>query len=142
MALEEYPDILLRDVDSLVTFLERIVETRNDDVAQLNVLLELSSYNSGFARLTSIFTANETIGRTNLYSDVDATSGNLTIKLDPTPIDGQTNYIAKSDSGSNTVTVDGNGKNINGTSSLVLTSQYDKLMVVYMGGSDEWRKWI
>lgn len=142
MALEEYPKIIPADIDSLVVFIQRIVEIRDDDVAQLNLLLERASYNTGFAKLTSNFTSDESIGRTNLYNDIDATGGAITITLDASPIDGQTHYIAKNDASGNAVTVDGNGKNINGSASLALSSQYDIMLIVYMGTNGEWRRWI
>ena len=142
MALEEYPKIIPADPRALAVFLQRIVEIRDDDVSQLNLLLEQTSYNVGFSKQTNNFTSDESIGRVNLYNDIDATSGVITITLEANPIDGQTHYIAKSDSSANAVTVDGNGNNINGSASLALSSQYDKMMIVYMGTADEWRRYI
>jgi len=142
MALEEYPKIIPADIESLAGFIQRIVEIRDDDVSQLNLLLGQASYNTGFAKQTNDFDSDESIGRTNLYNDVDATGGVRTITLDADPIDGQTHYIAKRDASGNAVTVDGNGKTINGSASLSLASQYDKMIITYMAKADEWRRWI
>ena len=141
-SIEEYPKIIPADIDSLAKFLQRIVEIRDDDISIINKLLSEVSYNTGFAKTTNEFITDETIGRSNIYNDVDASSGNITISLDPDPIDGQTYYIAKSDATGNTVTVSGNGKTINGGASLVLAARYDTIMIVYMGNADEWRRWI
>lgn len=142
MALEEYPKIIPADAASIVRFVERIVEIRDDDVAQINGLIETADYNVGFSKQSNNFTADETIGRVNLYNDVDATAGVVTIDLDPDPIDGQTHYIAKSDAGGNAVTVDGNSNTINGSATISLAAQYDVALVVFMGTAGEWRRWI
>ena len=142
MAFEEYPKIVPMHKDTTELFIQRIIEIRDDDIAQLNNLVENASYNVGFSKQTNDFTTNGSIGKVNLYNDIDATLGAITITLEQFPIDGQTHYIAKSDVSGNVVTVAGNGNNINGSASLPLNSQYDKMMIVYMGKSEEWRRWI
>jgi hypothetical protein len=141
MALEEYPKII-NEEESLVTFVQRIIAIREDDISQLNEILRLSSYNSGFTRQTNAVSSDTDIGSTDLYNDIDATSGAVTVDLNPNPTNGDTHYFAKLENSGNAVTVDGNGKNINGSASLSLTSQYDTMMVVYMGAADEWRRFI
>ena len=68
--------------------------------------------------------------------DADATSGAITLNLKATPTTGDVYVVRKSDASGNAVTVQGNGKNINGAASSALSSQYDTLRVSYNG--TEW----
>lgn len=141
MALEEYPQTI-PDESDWISFSQRIIDIRNDDIVQLNELLRVSSYNSGFSRQTNLITSDQDIGEANIYNDIDATSGVITVDLNASPTDGDTHYFTKSDISVNAITVDGNGKNINGSTSLSLTSQYDTMMLVYLGNAGEWRRFI
>lgn len=140
--IEEYPDILSEDLQDIVKFLQRIVEQRDDDVTAFNQLASEAAYDVGFAKKTYEWTADDDIGRYNLYNDGDATGGNITLTLDSSPRDGQTHYFSKIDASGNTVTIDGNGKNINGSATLALSTQYDTMLITYMGNAGEWRRWI
>lgn len=73
------------------------------------------------------------------YINVDATDGAVTVTL-PVFVSGRGRvyHIAKTDSSGNTVTIGGNGTNINGSSTLVISSQ-DVSEHVYESVS-EWRQ--
>lgn len=60
---------------------------------------------------------------------VDAMSAALTIYLPEQPVGNRRRRIIKTDSSTNTVTIDGNGSLINDSSTYVLASQYDRLWV-------------
>ncbi|MGB0868031.1 MAG: hypothetical protein ACPGSD_00425 [Flavobacteriales bacterium] len=67
------------------------------------------------------------------YILMDATSGNLTTTLLSSPATGQRITIKKIDGSSNTVTIDGNGKNIEGAVSRVISVPYQYYSLVYNG---------
>lgn len=137
--MQDYSPIITPDVGLLAQVVRQLLIMRNDDVAELNNLLELRGYQSGFCHSTLSITASYAAGVGDLYIDADATSGAVTVTLHPTPLDGQTHYVAKNDATGNAVTLAGNGHNINGSATLALSSQYDTACVVYMGGAGEWR---
>ena len=66
-------------------------------------------------------------------------SAGKTITLLASPIDGQTHIISKADSSANNVTIDGNGNNINGSSTIAFNTQYTGRILTYLGGAGEWR---
>jgi hypothetical protein len=65
----------------------------------------------------------------------DTTSGSFSILLPATPAAGDT-YCVKKSVAANTLTLDGNGKNIDGTASIAITTQYTSYTVIYNG--TEW----
>ena len=85
----------------------------------------------------SNITSNTSVDQSKEYLDVDASSSAVTITLPSSPSTGQLYTITKNDSSANAVTVDGNGKTINGSTSHTLSSQYDKVRIIYTG--TEWR---
>lgn len=89
-------------------------------------------------RTWTSYTADQTLVTTEDYVDVDATSGAVTIDLPASPVEGHEYVIRKSDGGGNAVTVDGNGKNIDGSATASLSSQYDRIRVSYNG--TEWAR--
>lgn len=82
-------------------------------------------------------TANYTAVASDYIIEGNATSGNITISLPAAPATGQVYVVTKTDSSANTVTVSGNGKNINGVATFVMSFQYDRRAFVYNG--TEWR---
>jgi hypothetical protein len=83
--------------------------------------------------------ANTTLDNTYFHADVDAAGGAVTITL-PTAVGcaGQTFEISRINSGSNNVTVDGDGsETINGVATYVLTAQYQTVTVRSTGAG--WR---
>lgn len=75
---------------------------------------------------------------TDTYIICDATSGNVTVNLPAiSGLIGREYVIKKIDSGSNTVTVDGNSsETIDGATTQVLSTQYDYIRIV--AGTSEW----
>lgn len=67
--------------------------------------------------------------------DCDAAAGAIECDLPASPDTGETYVFRKSDA-TNNVTIDGNGKNIDGAATKVLSSQYDTARLSYNG--TEW----
>lgn len=85
----------------------------------------------------SVKTANYTMAATDRNIDGDATGGSFSILLPAVPQPNANYCVTKSDSSGNTVTVNGNGSNINGSSTLVLSSQYAGVCLYWTGST--WR---
>lgn len=69
--------------------------------------------------------------------DVNTTGGNITIRLPATPGGYRILFIARTSAGANTLTVDGNGNNINGAATYLIPVQYQAILIIFNG--TEWR---
>lgn len=83
---------------------------------------------TGFISITNNYTASID----DKVILVDASSGDITVALDPTPIEGNTLTIKKIDSSNNTVLIDGNSNTVDGQNSQTLISQYDSYKLGYL----------
>lgn len=83
-------------------------------------------------------TAAYTLTKSDYIVEGNATTAAFSLTLPAAPVTGQVYYIVRTNSGANNLTIDGNGKNINGSATLVLTTQYEAAQLVYNG--TEWRK--
>ena len=87
-------------------------------------------------------TKDKTTGYTMLATDcnvtADAVGGAFDITLISSPTDGQVYFVRRVNAGANDVTIAGNGKNINGVSSIALTSQYESVILIYNDNDGEW----
>lgn len=81
---------------------------------------------------TTAKTANYTIVATDDNVLCDTSSSAFTITLPASPENGRV-YAVILETGGNTLTISGNGKNINGSSTLALTTQGDAAQLVYNG---------
>jgi len=115
--------------------LNRINEIWDDFITEFRVV-----------RDATLRDANRTVSVSDDYypsqNDVtiecNTSGGNVTVFLDPNPIDGQTHTVTKT-SASHQVTVDGNGHNINGGTTHAITSNYLTHTFRYLGGITQWR---
>lgn len=82
--------------------------------------------------VTGIITLDDGIIRAN------ATSAAIVLTLPPSPIDGQVVVVKKIDSSTNTVTIGGNGNNIDGAATQVISAQYAVLRLEFDLGSLTW----
>lgn len=135
--MDKYP--VFKTQDDILSGLNRISQLRNNDIIAFNQDQQNNGYSSGFKRATKTIITSYKAGITDLSLDANATSGAITITLLASPIDGQQHEISKNDSSGNAVTISGNSKNINGSSTLVISSQYGFKRIRYYGGSGEWR---
>lgn len=91
-----------------------------------------------------VWTATQTSAYNVQSSDqgigVDTTSAAVTITLPASPNDGEKHIIADVSGTANThnITVSGNGHNIIGQSTYIMTGQYNALVVVYHAGKGIW----
>lgn len=85
-------------------------------------------------------TSNYVVNVTDKSIPVDTTSGSVTITLPASPSDGESHLI--SDVGglaaTNNIIVNGNGRNIIGSSTYVITGPYNTLEVAYHAGKNIW----
>lgn len=94
--------------------------------------------NFGRSRMLTIlsYSAAATLADTCDLALCDATSAAFDLDLPASPVAGDHFVAMKTDAGGNAVTLDGNGNDINGSSSTALASQYDSVHVAFDG--TEW----
>ena len=83
-------------------------------------------------------TTNYTCTNSDYTIRADATSGALTITLPSVPDSGRVLNIKKVDTSSNSLTVSGNGHNIDGQATMTIGVPYTNMMVQYDGTSTTW----
>lgn len=82
------------------------------------------------------FTLSEKYGE---YIPFDVSGGGFTITLPASPYDGMTFHFSEVKGiSSNGVTVDGNGKNINGASTLSMAVAFRQRKIRYSSGVGQW----
>jgi len=119
--------------------LDRIAQLRDDDLSDFDETRRRQVFENALRPNIRELTADEEIGINDFTIDVDATSGAVTIDLPADPPQGIVYAIGKADVSGNSVTIDANGKTINGSATEVLSAQYDYRMIQYVPGADEWR---
>jgi len=137
--MENFPLLREETPEEVVVVLKRMIQQRDDDIAEVDTLQEQAGYDKGFKRSTLPTSASISIGETDVFVDGTGGVGGITITLDDNAIDGQTHWIHKADAGAGAVTIDGGAKNINGAGTLVLANQFDSARLTFMGAADEWR---
>ncbi|MES2136999.1 MAG: hypothetical protein V4502_08075 [Pseudomonadota bacterium] len=70
---------------------------------------------------------------TEFFSSCDATSGNVTLSLPASPTTGELHNVKRKDASGNLCLIDGNGKTIDGGSSVPMATQYLGISVYYDG---------
>lgn len=88
-------------------------------------------------RTVDTFTADTTLTAAHDVVLVDAASGAVTLTLPIGPLTGKQYDLSKIDTGGNPLTLDGNGKTINGSSTISTTVPDSSWTIVYSG--TEWR---
>lgn len=82
------------------------------------------------------YTSNDTASENFTLLLIDASSNSVTIKLPANPTTGKIFYIKRIDNSMNIVTINGDTKNIDGSSSFTLSSIYKSRTIIYNG--TEW----
>lgn len=135
--MDKYP--VFKTQDDVIPGLNRISQLRNNDILAFNQQQQNAGYSTGFLKATKTLSASYAVGINDFALDINATGGAITLTLLASPLDGQQHEISKNDSSGNAVTIAGNGKNINGASTLAIASQYGFKRIRYYGGTGEWR---
>ena len=118
--------------------IKNIISLRDEeDIPEINTLQRRTTSGDIFSTQSESITASKTIGENNFHIDADATGGVVTVTFEASPRLGQLHSVSKSDASGNAVTVNGNGKNINGSATDSLASQYSTGLYIYTGV--EWR---
>lgn len=93
---------------------------------------------AGITEVKRSRTAASVNSSVTLSSDINlctAGAGGITVTLPASPADGRLVYVKKIDSAAGTVIINGNTKNIDGTSTITLYHQYESVELVYGGGT-------
>lgn len=95
-------------------------------------------FDSSIAAQTSTYVPNASTAD-GYFIPMDARAAARTVTLPLTPgFDGLRMVVVKADHSLNTVTIDGNGNNINGQATLVLTNRYQKARLTWCATTSEW----
>ena len=116
------------------------IQIPQDPVASDDLARKVYVDNTARNRVQQYVTATGTtnVNQTTQTVVSDATTGNQDLDLPASPTAGHHLNVTKRDATANTVTIDGNGKNINGAATMVLTSQYEAVTIEYNDDVDEW----
>jgi hypothetical protein len=98
--------------------------------------LQKLQYQNTLQLLSGISTKTTTYNPTLItdkYLRLDATDGAFTVTLLASPIQGQMIFFKKIDSSSNAITINGNGKTIDGAASYTLSAQWNAIALIYNG---------
>jgi hypothetical protein len=97
----------------------------------------LDGYNIGYMPILNISSSSSTtsieLNDAHYTVIVDATNGNFTVKMPSSPNTGKVYNIKRIDASANSLTIDGNSKNIDGDASITLNNQYDCVSLQYDG---------
>lgn len=138
MTRTQYP--IVSEPTILQTVQDMIRLREEEDIPDFTNQTGRLSRGDVFSTMADTTSASLTLATTTFHMDADATGGVITITLEPSPANGQTHSVAKTDASGNAVTVDGNGNNINGASTSSLASQYSTEQYIFVAGNSEWRK--
>jgi hypothetical protein len=75
---------------------------------------------------------------TDKYLRLDATSGAFAVTLLAAPTHGQVMFFKKIDSSANAITINGNGKTIDGAASFTLSAQWNAIGMIYNSATSTW----
>jgi hypothetical protein len=136
--MESYPKIREVNIESLYEAMKKIIEFREADIVEFDAIAAEAGYQSGFRRATVSVSANYDVGENDFSIAGTGGAGGITLTLDANPKDGQVHNIWKADAGAGSVTISGNGKNINGAATQVLAAQYAFTKITFLGGENKW----
>jgi hypothetical protein len=136
--MESYPVPQLKTLEDVTRYLNTVREYRERDITN-DKLYQQALYQLGFKKTTLSLTASAAIGPTDGFVDVATGAGAVTVTLIDSPTDNQFHIISKQDASANNITIDGNGKNINGAATISWNTQYQGRLLFYVGGLGEWR---
>ena len=124
----------LNTLEVLQTIRDVRLEDLNDDREER----QRASFNQALRPRARTISSSEDAGRFDFMFSVDASSGAVAVTLPESPRANQIYVMVKKDSSGNAASFGGNGKNINGSGSMSVTTQYDRIMIQYVADSDEW----
>lgn len=133
--MREYPSTAY---NTFTDILDEIIELRDEDIIEFNNIAENVSFQSSLTPKASSKAIDVLFGEDDYTIALDASGGARVASLPSNPTNGRLCTLIRVNSGINTVTLSGNGKNINGSGTFVLMMQYDSVTVQYIGGSDQW----
>lgn len=118
-----------------ITSGENVLEITEQDATN-RVIIDQDFGITTIGRIEEINTTAKTANYTVTTSDdivlCDSSGGAFTVTLPASPENGRT-YTIVLETGGFTLTVDGNGKNINGTSTKLMASTGSAMQIIYNG---------
>lgn len=90
---------------------------------------------AGFATPSVLLAGTYTATTNDVTMRCDTTSAGFTVNLPPTPTTGQIVNVKKISSDGNTLTISGNGHNIDGSATKTTTTQYTNFRLQYNGST-------
>ena len=102
------------------------------------MLFRSSPASSGLTLTVASHTGTSTIAAATTFAAVNSTSGGFTLSLEASPATGKLLYVKDvgGQTGTNNVTLAGNGKTIDGAANFLFAGNYTSLTLVYNG--TEW----
>jgi hypothetical protein len=137
MTLKSYPSFL--SDKTLMEDLRRVAQLRSDDANIVTALQDESTYKQGFYPNVREVSASTTVGKFDYHIEGDTTAGSITITLPNDEKIGCREIVISKKVAGNQITVDGNGKNINGSATHAITTLHKCHCFHYLPAADEWR---
>ena len=128
LAFHQWWDTTLKQIEKSVTDIQVALTAAGIALDNVGIIVPFQ---------TRTVTSNTSLTTSDCLVLVDATAGNVTIDLAPVAgKEGSEVIVKKVDSSVNTVTVDANGsETIDGTTTKVLTTQYESIRVASDGAT-------
>lgn len=137
MTLKRYPSFTNEMLS--MQDLRRISQLRDEDAAIITALRNESTYKQAFYPNVREVSADTDVGKFDYHIEGDTTAGGITITLPNDETIGCRVVVVSKKVAANTITVDGNGKNINGAATHAVTTLHKCHGFQYMPIADEWR---
>lgn len=142
-------ELLAEDDAETIALNERVDEIENSDsfnvdlserIDEIEAELEQLNFSVDYDAITESVAGSVVVtssAYTTTSNQTVIAESNITITLNDSPSDNE-RVTAKRATAAGTVTVDGNGKNIDGTATADLLSNYETITVIYSATNDEW----
>lgn len=137
MTLKSYPSFL--SDKTLMEDLRRVSQLRSDDADIVRSLQDSISYKQAHYPNVREVSASTSVGKFDYHIEADTTSGNITVTLPNDEKIACRVIVISKKVAANQITVDGNGKNINGSATHAITALHKCHGFQYMPSAGEWR---
>lgn len=137
MTLKSYPSFL--SDKTLMEDLRRVSQLRSDDADIVRSLQDSISYKQAHYPNVREVSASTSVGKFDYHIEGDTTAGSITVTLPNDEKIGCRVIVVSKKVSANQITVDGNGKNINGSATHNITAHYACHGFHYLPTAGEWR---
>jgi hypothetical protein len=137
MTLRDYPSF--QSESTMAQDLRRVSQIRHDDANIIQALQDSSTYRQAFYPNVREVSASTAVGKFDYHIEGDTTAGNITITLPNDQNIGCREIVISKKVAGNQITIDGNGKTINGSATHVLNAVHKVHAFHYLPAAGEWR---